>query len=53
MTKLSFSINGWNDYSWDEFVVLAKENYFKGIELHNVLGSNLTDKNGPFHKYNS
>ncbi len=53
MIKLSFSINGWKDYSWDEFVTLAKENYFKGIELHSVLGSELTEKNGPFHKYNS
>ena len=53
MIKLSFSINGWKDYSWDEFVDLAKDNYFKGIELHNVLGSELTEKNGPFHKYNS
>ena len=53
MIKLSFSINGWKGYSWDDFVDLAKENSFKGIELHNVLGSDLMDKNGPFHKYNS
>ena len=53
MMKLSFSINGWKGYSWNEFVELAKDNYFKGIELHNVLGSELTEKNGPFHQYNS
>ena len=53
MMKLSFSINGWKDYSWNEFVELAKENFFTGIELHNVIGSELAEKNGPFHQYNS
>ena len=53
MLKLSFSINGWKDYSWQDFTDLAEEIGFKGIELHNVLDSDLTDKNGPFHKYNS
>ena len=53
MMKLSFSINGWKDYSWQDFTDLATEIGFKGIELHNVLESDLSDKNGPFHKYNS
>ena len=53
MMKLSFSINGWKDNSWQDFVDLAKENFYTGIELHNVIGSELCDKNGPFHKYNS
>lgn len=53
MMKLSFSINGWKEHSWQEFVDLADEIGFKGIELHNVLESDLSDKNGPFHKYNS
>ncbi|MBQ7116885.1 MAG: hypothetical protein IJN88_01595, partial [Clostridia bacterium] len=53
MTKLSFSINGWKDYSWQDFVTLAEENGFGGIELHNIIGSAFSDKDGPFHKYNS
>ena len=53
MMKLSFSINGWKEHSWQEFVDLADEIGFKGIELHNVLFSDLSEKNGPFHKYNS
>ena len=44
MMKLSFSINGWKDYSWSDFVELAKENFFTGIELHNVIGSDLVEK---------
>ena len=51
--KLSFSINGWKDNTWQDFMELAEEIGFKGIELHNVLESDLSDKNGPFHKYNS
>ncbi len=53
MTKLSFSINGWKDYSWLDFVTLAAENGFGGIELHNIIGSSFSEKDGPFHKYNS
>ncbi len=53
MMKLSFSINGWKDYTWQDFTSLAEEIGFKGIELHTVLGSALTEKDGPFHKYNS
>ena len=53
MIKLSFSINGWKDYSWQDFTELASEIGFKGIELHNAMESNLTQKDGPFHKYNS
>ncbi|MBQ3136036.1 MAG: AMP-binding protein [Clostridia bacterium] len=53
MTKLSFSINGWNEYSWQDFVTLAEENSFGGIELHNIIGSSFSEKDGPFHKYNS
>ena len=53
MIKLSFSINGWKYYSWQDFTDLATEIGFKGIELHNAMESNLTQKDGPFHKYNS
>lgn len=53
MIKLSFSINGWKDYTWQDFTELASEIGFKGIELHNAMESDLTDKDGPFHKYNS
>ena len=53
MLKLSFSINGWKEYSWQDFTELATEIGFKGIELHNAMESDLTEKDGPFHKYNS
>ncbi len=53
MMKLSFSINGWKNTGWQDFVDLAEEIGYKGIELHNVLGSDLIEKDGPFHKYNS
>ena len=34
--KLSFSINGWHGYSWDDFCSMAKDYGFAGIELHDV-----------------
>ena len=34
--KLSFSINGWHGYTWDDFCMMAKDFGFSGIELHDV-----------------
>ena len=48
MMKLSFSINGWKDYTWQDFTSLAEEIGFKGIELHTVLGSELMEKDGKY-----
>ncbi len=33
--NLSFSIKGWNKYSFEEYIDLAKETGLNGIELHN------------------
>ena len=50
--KLSFSINGWHSYSWDDFIENAKELSFSGIELHDCMDNSLTGRDGPFNKYN-
>ena len=34
--KLSFSTNRWNDYSFDQFIDIAAEYHFQGIEIHDV-----------------
>ena len=51
--KLSFSTRGWPGLSWDEMIETATEMGFAGVEVYNLpLFSALTDKGGPFHKYN-
>ncbi len=52
MYKLSFSVNGWENYSWQDYVELAQENGFKGIELHKVFDERFSGKDAPFHKFN-
>ena len=51
--KLSFSINGWNGYSWEDFVTAAQEARIGGIELHDIHTDDFTQKTGPFHRYNT
>jgi fatty-acyl-CoA synthase len=51
--KLSFSINGWEGYSWDDFVNAALEAKVSGIELHGIHTAEFTQKSGPFHRYNT
>ena len=51
--RLSFSTRGWSGYAWSDFVSAAQELGFSGIELGSFSGGELTEKNGPFHKYNS
>ncbi len=51
--RLSFSTRGWKGYEWQDFVSAAEELGFEGIEPDNFSGSEFTEKNGPFHKYNS
>ncbi|MBE6359344.1 MAG: AMP-dependent synthetase [Lentisphaerae bacterium] len=34
--KLSFSTNRWNNYSFDQFIDIADEYRFQGIEIHDV-----------------
>ena len=35
--KLSFSTNGWNEFSWVDFYTMAKDLGFSGIEIHDIL----------------
>lgn len=53
MMKLSFSVKGWEDCSWQEFIDLAVENGIKGIDLCPDTNEALFSKNGEFDKYNS
>ena len=34
--KLSFSTNRWNNFSFDQFIDIAGEYRFQGIEIHDV-----------------
>ncbi|MBQ1244203.1 MAG: AMP-binding protein, partial [Clostridia bacterium] len=49
--KLSFSTKGWHGRSFDEFLDIAKELRFSGIELHNVNNKLFTDTNSAFGDY--
>ena len=52
--KLSFSTRGWPGLSFDEMLDTAKDMGFSGVEVYNLHAfSALTDRGGPFHKYNT
>ncbi len=52
--NLSFSTRGWLDCSLEEHIQNATEMRFGGIEIYNVHKTPaLTDRGGPFHKYNT
>ncbi|MBR2342927.1 MAG: AMP-binding protein [Clostridia bacterium] len=52
--KLSFSTRGWPGLSFNEMLDTATEMGFSGVEVYNLqVFSDLTDKGGPFHKYNT
>ncbi len=51
--KLSFSTRGWSELSFDEMLETATDMGFSGVEVYNLpLFTSLTDRGGPFHKYN-
>ena len=51
--KLSFSTRGWPSLSFDEMLDVAEDMGFSGVEVYNLTRLDpLTDKGGPFHKYN-
>ena len=51
--NLAFSTRGWRDNDWMKQVEDACEMQFRGIEVYNLHKiSSLTDRGGPFHKYN-
>ena len=52
--NLSFSTRGWLDVSWEENIQTALDMRFGGIEVYNIHKTPaLTDRGGPFHKYNT
>ena len=51
--NLSFSTRGWPEMSWDDMMDTALDMGFSGIEVYNLPKFDaLTDRGGPFHKYN-
>ena len=36
--KLSFSIRGWQGYTWEDFCRAARDMKLQGIELHDIHG---------------
>ncbi len=52
--NLSFSTRGWQACSWEEQIQTALDMRFGGIEVYNIHKTPaLTDRGGPFHKYNT
>ena len=51
--NLAFSTRGWRDEDWMTQLEDAYEMQFRGVEVYNLhrIGK-LTDRGGPFHKYN-
>ena len=51
--KLSFSTRGWSHLSWEEWLNAGVDMRFEGVEVYNLpYVAALTEKSGPFHKYN-
>ena len=51
--KLSFSIRGWQGYTWEDFCRAARDMRLQGIELHDIHGAAFASPESPFHKYNA
>ena len=50
--KLSFSTRGWEGAPWEEWIRMAGEMRFSGVEIYNAhMQKALFDKSGPFHQY--
>ena len=47
--KLSFSTKGWHLSSFYDYVRIAEELGFEGIELHNIHGAFFSEKDGAFY----
>ncbi len=51
--KLSFSTNGWHNFSWSEFFAMANDLNFDGIEIHDILMDRFSGDGAPFSKENA
>ncbi|MCQ2440308.1 MAG: AMP-binding protein [Clostridia bacterium] len=49
--KFSFSTKGWHNCTFEDFVRIANELQFQGIELHNIHNEAFTKKGGALHDY--
>ncbi len=49
--KFCFSTKGWHGISFDNFLNIAEELKFQGIELHNIYNALFTDKDGDFRDH--
>ena len=49
--KLSFLTKGWNTHSFDEYLNIAKDLSFQGIELHGIRNEMFDEKNGAFSPF--
>ena len=50
--RLSFSTNGWNGFTWEDFYTMSKYLGFEGIEIHDVSNQAFQGVNGPSRKEN-
>lgn len=50
--KLSFSTNGWHDFSWREFFAMANDLGYNGIEIHDIFNQRFVGTDGPFGNAN-
>ena len=51
--KLSFSTRGWSHLSWEEYLDVAVNMDFEGIEVYNLPKfPEFMERSAPFHKYN-
>ncbi len=48
--KLSFSTNRWDNYTFEDFIDIAKEYKFNGIEIHDIRGFAPEKLSGVYHK---
>ncbi len=49
--RLSYTVKGWEGFSWDEFCDAAKEAGLRGIELHSKKSHSFADTTDPFDPY--
>ena len=50
--KLSFSTNGWNGFTWEDFYTMAKDLGFAGVEIHDAANQAFQGVNGPLRPEN-
>ncbi len=49
--RLSYTVKGWEGFTWDEFCDAAKEAGLRGVELHSKKSRSFADTSDPFDPY--